>query len=779
MTAGVTLSVVVPAHDEAASLARLLDEVRAALEPSGLGWELIVVDDGSTDESPALLARLAADEPRLRPLRLARRSGQTAALRAGFEAARGTLVATLDADLQCAPADLPVLLGALDGAGLACGVRAARCDPTTRKLASALANAARRLLLAPRLRDLACPLRVFRAEALRRVVARGLVFEGAHRWFPALFHLAGERVVQRPVSHRPRTAGVSKYTTRGRLVPIARELTQVLARTRRGRLLTATVVALVLALPFVWGLGRWPLLEPDEARNAEVAREMLALGRWSVPHFNGLPYLDKPVLFFWLMAGGFRVLGTGELAARLPAALAALATVGLTFAIGRLLFPGRRHALLGAAIVASAPLAIAFGRLAIFDMPFTAFVSAALFCLLRARLAGAPGLWLPLGGLAMGLATLTKGPVGLAVPLLAWWAGRGALAAPVRRAGRGTVLGAVGAAALVITPWVVTIARAEPGFLRYALLDETFLRFASTARFNRGGPLYYYAGVLAWGLGAWAVVLVATLPRLIGRWRTGAPDHAAIAFLARAGAAILIFFTVCASKRPAYILPGVVPLALLVASGIVADGVRVTAAVRLLAVLAVVAGAAAAGAAVVRLLPESRALAALTPAVLGHAGMLLVAWGCLTLVLARRRPALAVAACMVLAPAIGLALLGPLGSYAEMRSSRALASRIEAGAEVVCFGTFRTGLPFYLGRPVVLASEHGSEMTSNYVVARPEEHARVIVSEGAAVAALDRGGPRLYTVASAMSFRRLARMTRRPLVPVYADRRSILVRTEG
>ena len=779
MTPGVTLSVVVPAHDEAANLARLVDEVRAALQPSGVDWELVVVDDGSSDDTPAILARLAAAEPRLRPLRLARRSGQTAALRAGFEAARGALVATLDADLQCAPADLPALLVALDGAALACGVRAARGDPPSRRLASALANGARRLFLAPRLHDLACPLRVFRADAFRRVEARGLLFDGAHRWLPALFHLAGERVVQRPVSHRPRTAGVSKYTTRGRLVPIAGELARVLARTRRGRVVAASAVALALALPFVWGLGRWPLLEPDEGRNAEVAREMLALGRWSVPHFNGLPYLDKPVLFFWLMATGFRLLGTVELAARLPAALGALATVGLTFGIGRLLFPDRRRALLAALIVASTPLAIAFGRLAIFDMPFTALVTAALFCLLRARLGGEPRVWLPLAGLAMGLATLTKGPVGVAVPLVAWWAGRGALGAPAGRTAAGPRLAAVGAAALVIAPWLVSIARDEPGFLRYALVDETLLRFASVARFHRGGPFYYYAGVLAWGLGAWAVVLAAALPGLARRWRAGTPPEPAIAFLARSSAGILLFFTLCASKRPGYVLPAVVPLALLTANGVVTERARVAAAVRLFAALAALVGAAAIAAALARLLPESRALAALTPGVLGRAGMLLFAWGTLTLVVGGRRPALAVAACTVLAPALGLVLLGPLGSYAEARSSRALASRIEPGARVMCFGTFRTGLPFYLGRPVVLASKRGSEMTSNYVVTRRKRRGRLIVSESAAVAALDRGGSPLYTVASAGSLRRLTTLTRRRLVPVYADRRSILVRAEG
>ena len=179
--------------------------------------------------------------------------------------------------------------------------------------------------------------------------------------------------------------------------------------------------------------------------------------------------------------------------------------------------------------------------------------------------------------------------------------------------------------------------REEPGFLRYALVDETLLRFASVARFHRGAPLYYYAGVLAWGLGAWAVVLVAALPGLARRWRAGAPQEPAIAFLARATAGILLFFTLCASKRPGYVLPAVVPLALLTACGIVAESARVAAAVRLFAALAALAGAAAAGAALARWLPDGRTLVALTPAVLGRAGIVLFAWGALTLFLGGRR----------------------------------------------------------------------------------------------------------------------------------------------
>src|SRR5262249_55574843 len=148
---------------------RLVDEVRAALDPLGMPWELVVVDDGSIDETPAVLAALAAREPRLRVLRLDVSRGQTGALLAGFRAARGDYIATLDADLQCAPADLPPLVAALADADLACGIRSGRHDPLSRRVASALSNAARRAFVARQVRDLACPVRVFRATALAEV----------------------------------------------------------------------------------------------------------------------------------------------------------------------------------------------------------------------------------------------------------------------------------------------------------------------------------------------------------------------------------------------------------------------------------------------------------------------------------------------------------------------------------------------------------------------------------------------------------------------------------
>src|SRR5579885_831043 len=170
-------------------------------------------------------------------------------------------------------------------------------------------------------------------------------------------------------------------------------------RAGSGRRTALTLLLLAaMTLPFFYRLGAWPLFDPDEGRNAEVAREMAASGQWAVPRFDGQPYLDKPVLLFWAVAAVFRLRGVGEASARL--------------------LLGPAQGLLAASIVATSPLVLAFARLVIFDMLLTALVTAALYCLLRARLGGAPARWLPAAGAAMGLATLTKGPVGIAVPLL-------------------------------------------------------------------------------------------------------------------------------------------------------------------------------------------------------------------------------------------------------------------------------------------------------------------------------------------------------------------------
>lgn len=204
------LSVVVPAFNERANLAPLAEETRLAIIAAGIPAELILVDDGSTDGSPETLAGLAARNPWIRPILLPRRAGQSAALLAGVEAARGRFLATLDADLQNDPGDLPWMLQILrqGEVDMVQGVRLARQDNGVRRGASLLGRLVRRVLLGSRFRDTGCATRVFTAE-----VARGLPlhFRGMHRFLPVYAQLSGARVLERPVSHRPRKACDPKY----------------------------------------------------------------------------------------------------------------------------------------------------------------------------------------------------------------------------------------------------------------------------------------------------------------------------------------------------------------------------------------------------------------------------------------------------------------------------------------------------------------------------------------------------------------------------------------
>ncbi len=710
------------------------------------------------------------------------RSGQTAALLAGFRVAAAPLIATLDADLQCPPSELPALLAALGDADLACGIRTGRDDPFARRMASAVSNLLRRCLVAPRVRDLACPLRVFRKDSLARVEAMAPLRDGAHRWLPALFVLAGLRVVQRPVPHVARVAGESKYTNTGRAGPVARESLHVFTLALRHSPVRRAAVGLValtlVSLPFFHALGVWPLLEPDEGRNAEVAREMLDLGNWSVPHFNGLPYLDKPVLLFWTIAAAFRAVGVSELGARLPSAIAATVTVALTFLIGRGLLGARRGAL-AALIFATAPLVLVFARLAIFDMVLTALVTTALFFLIQGRRTGDAWRWWPAAGLTMGAAVLCKGPVGFVIPLLAWAAGRGALPPPPRRPSGAAAIVAVALGVAVVVPWIALVQGYEPTFLRYALYDETFERVTSVARFKRGGAPWYYAVVLAWAGGGWTVLLLACAPALYRRWRAGGTDAGVIAFATRAALALTIFFSCVASKRPQYILPALVPLSLLVAMGISAAPRAATSALRALAATAVVAGIGAAIGGHLGFAPAHGDLRVITPNVVLATGLLLVAWGLLAFG-AGRRPLTAILCTAILAPALGMMLLGPLTGYAESRSSRALAQKVPGDTRLVAAVSFRTSLPFYLRRPVMLVSGNGHELTSNYVVAMRDRFmgGRYLQSVDRFADAIEGETPTLILV-TRWRKQDIRRMTKRRLELVDADRRSMLLRPAG
>jgi glycosyltransferase involved in cell wall biosynthesis len=203
------LSVVIPVRNEAPSLTELCQEITTTLSDWGRPYEVIFVDDGSTDATFEILKTLQAQNPRLRLVRFRRDFGQTAAFAAGFAYARGEVIVTADGDLQNDPQDIPPLIDALErGADIVCGWRKDRRDPfLSRRLPSIIANRLISWSTGVRLHDYGCSLKAFRAEVVKPLKLYGEM----HRFLPAIASEQGVRIVERPVSHRARKYGESKY----------------------------------------------------------------------------------------------------------------------------------------------------------------------------------------------------------------------------------------------------------------------------------------------------------------------------------------------------------------------------------------------------------------------------------------------------------------------------------------------------------------------------------------------------------------------------------------
>lgn len=201
------ISLVIPVYNEEESLPVLAAEIREALAPLGRTYEVIYVDDGSTDRSPEVLRKLAREDGTVRIIRQLRNAGQSAALDAGFRFARGGIVVTLDADLQNDPADIPRLLSTLDGCDVVTGIRTRRQDNWVRRASSKIANGVRNRATHESITDVGCTLKAFRADYLRCIP----MFTGMHRFLPTLLRLEGARVTEVPVNHRPRLHGQPKY----------------------------------------------------------------------------------------------------------------------------------------------------------------------------------------------------------------------------------------------------------------------------------------------------------------------------------------------------------------------------------------------------------------------------------------------------------------------------------------------------------------------------------------------------------------------------------------
>jgi len=492
-----------------------------------------------------------------------------------------------------------------------------------------------------------------------------------------------------------------------------------------------TVCAVVVAVGLSFNLSGYPLLDPDEGRNAEVAREMAATNDYVLPHLNGLPYLDKPVLFFAATALVIEVLGPTELAVRLPPLLFTLATVAIVAWFGFRLF-GAAGAWTAAVATAATPFTLAYARTVIFDAALTTWVVLAsigfYWAVERSREGGsraAAAWWSVLAWGALALGVLTKGPIALALPLIV------ALPYAIWRKRARVVFEPVALLLFVsiVLPWVLAVSRTVPEFLEYALVVETARRLTTT-ELNRTGPFWYFLAILPAAALPWSVAAGAALvQRLRSRRAAGRSPGAAdtprardprLVFLALWILVPLVFFSLSQSKRPQYVLPLVPAVALLLAALWQDARARLPGARAAAAALAVVgAFLLVVRGSVAGWVPATPDVAGAIPGTATVLGIVCLVAGAVAWVAASHRelvlPAFSLPVAVI--PFASVALMDAIGAD---RSSAALAAAIERevgrSAEVVAVRTFPLGLPFYLRHPVVLATDDARELTSNYLL---------------------------------------------------------------
>jgi len=489
-------------------------------------------------------------------------------------------------------------------------------------------------------------------------------------------------------------------------------------------------LAIVIVLIALFGrLGELPFRDPDEGRNAEVAREMHQSGAWLVPTYDGLTYLDKPAFFFKAVALSYSFLGESEMAARLPSALFASLLLVMLFAFCRREYPERSTAALAVIVTATSPLFLVLARHVIFDMTLAFFVSASILCayLAESSTGKARTYWYLFGAAAAGFATLVKGPVGFIIPLLVitvfnlterrrGWAGRGF--SPLN----------ILVFLAVVLPWFIGLSRQRPDFPYYGLVEESFHRFTTTNTFQRGGPFYYYGLVLLGGLFAWSILL----PEAVARtWRNRSKLVPADRLFIVWSIVVVLFFSISKSKLPHYILTVSVALGALTARLFVAalqnrNGEAARLIYRGLLFLTFFSVALAAflslelfhPGAYARLGIRGSEFKRLTLLFIPSAGVLLSIAVMAALAFWQRDIRIAFATFLLLPVLLLTADFGGLLHYSEASSSRQIAHGIPSlppNTDVVCFQCFPCGLPYYLTRNVTLVSKDGSELTSNYV----------------------------------------------------------------
>jgi 4-amino-4-deoxy-L-arabinose transferase-like glycosyltransferase len=491
----------------------------------------------------------------------------------------------------------------------------------------------------------------------------------------------------------------------------------------------------LLALAVAWfavcfRLGDLPLLQPDEGRNAEIAREMKESGAWLAPIYNAVTYLDKPAFYFKAVALSLAAFGDSETAARIPSAMFGLGLLALMYAFCRREH-GARCAALAVIMVASMPLFIVNSRSVIFDMALAFFTTAAIFAGYRAEESegSARRAWYVAGAAASGFATLVKGPVGFLIPVLV-------LLVFNRVEGRKGVLKRFFSPLNllvffgVVLPWFIGLSLANPDFPYYGIVEESFHRF-TTGQFRRAKPFYFYAVIVMGMFFPWSMMIPeASFATWKLGWAKKPVDRLCIVW----SVLVVIFFSLSRSKMPGYILSTTVACGILVArffdqaladrNGKPARIVwRAAVAIMTLCIAAVIVAAFLTTRTPLLAhplgLPDDAAAEPLKHQIITPIIGFLVLMPLGLLAIYRRDVRLCLA-CFILVPLLTFHTSHPILEVVyEAKSARKIAQLIPElppQTEVACLECLPIGLQFYLRRTTTVITKDGGELTSNYIL---------------------------------------------------------------
>jgi 4-amino-4-deoxy-L-arabinose transferase-like glycosyltransferase len=322
------------------------------------------------------------------------------------------------------------------------------------------------------------------------------------------------------------------------------------------------LLLVLLAAAWLGSLAVRPLYKPDEARYAEIAREMAESGDWVTPRLNGFKYFEKPPLQYWATAAAFRIFGTDDWSARLWTGLMALAGIAAAFAAGKRLF-GAPAGALAAMLLAASPLYLLYGQFTTLDMGVSVFLAGAIFAFAIAQHEGERHArrWMLAGWALCALAVLSKGLIGIVLP-----AATVALYILLRREWRLLArLELVRGGALflaIVAPWFLAVSLANTEFAHFFFVQEHWLRYTTTMH-QRSHPAWYFVPVLALGIVPWLLPALSAWGASLRAAPRGA--FAAPFFLALWCLVVFVFFSASGSKLPGYIVPLLPPLAVLAA----------------------------------------------------------------------------------------------------------------------------------------------------------------------------------------------------------------------